>query len=46
MKSGCKSQENSAIYQTDKRAGRVCYKSENNTTDDSAKPFVGRMIAE
>ncbi len=33
------------IYQQIERAGRVCYKSENNTTEDSAKPFVGRMIA-
>lgn len=33
------------IYQQIERAGRVCYKSEDKTTDDSAKPFVGRMIA-
>ena len=32
------------IYQQKERAGRVCYKSENNTTENSAKPFVGRMI--
>lgn len=32
------------IYQQIERAGRVCYKSENNTTDTSAKPFVERMI--
>lgn len=32
------------IYKQIERAGRVCYKSENNTTEDSAKPFVGRMI--
>lgn len=32
------------IYQQIERAGRVCYKSENNTTNDSAKPFVDRMI--
>lgn len=32
------------IYQQIERAGRVCYKSESNTTEDSAKPFVGRMI--
>ena len=31
------------IYQQIERAGRVCYKSENNTTENSAKPFVGRM---
>ena len=32
------------IYQQIERAGRVCYKSENNTKENSAKPFVGRMI--
>ncbi len=32
------------IYQQIERAGRVCYKSENNTTEDSAKPFVERMV--
>ena len=32
------------IYQQIERAGRVCYKSENNTTNNSAKPFVDRMI--
>lgn len=32
------------VYQQIERAGRVCYKSENNTTEDSAKPFVERMI--
>lgn len=32
------------IYQQIERAGRVCYKSEKNTTEDSAKPFVSRMI--
>lgn len=32
------------IYQQIERAGRVCYKSEDHTTKDSAKPFVGRMI--
>jgi len=32
------------VYQQIERAGRVCYKSENNTTDTSAKPFVERMI--
>lgn len=36
--------EELGIYQQIERAGRVCYKSENNTTEDSAKPFVGRMI--
>ena len=34
----------SGIYQQIERAGRVCYKSEKNTTEDSAKPFVDRMI--
>ena len=32
------------IYKQIERAGRVCYKSENHTTEDSAKPFVERMI--
>ena len=32
------------IYQQIERAGRVCFKSENNTTENSAKTFVGRMI--
>ena len=32
------------IYQQIERSLRVSYKSENNTTEDSAKPFVGRMI--
>ena len=34
----------SGVYRQIERAGRVCYKSENNTTADSAKPFVERMI--
>ena len=33
------------IYKQIERAGRVCYKSEDRTTADSAKPFVKRMIA-
>lgn len=33
------------IYKQIERAGRVCYKSEDHTTEDSAKPFVDRMIA-
>lgn len=33
------------IYKQIERAGRVCYKSEDHTTEDSAKPFVKRMIA-
>ena len=32
------------IYKQIERAGRVCYKSENKITEDSAKPFVDRMI--
>lgn len=32
-------------YKMIEKAGRVCYKSEKNTTDTSAKPFVDRMIA-
>lgn len=32
------------IYKQIERAGRVCYKSEKNITDESAKPFVDRMI--
>ncbi len=33
------------IYRQIERAGRVCYKSEDKTTEASAKPFVDRMIA-
>lgn len=33
------------IYRQIERAGRVCYKSEEKTTQDSAKPFVERMVA-
>ena len=32
------------IYKQIERAGRVCYKSEDKITEDSAKPFVNRMI--
>ena len=32
------------IYKAIERAGRVCYKSENKITEDSAKPFVDRMV--
>lgn len=32
------------IYKQIERAGRVCYKSEDHITEDSAKPFVERMI--
>lgn len=32
------------IYKQIERAGRVCYKSEDHQTEDSAKPFVERMI--
>lgn len=34
-----------AVYRQIERAGRVCYKSEQNTTETSARPFVERMIA-
>lgn len=33
------------IYKQIERAGRVCYKSEDKITEDSAKSFVDRMIA-
>lgn len=32
------------IYKAIERAGRVCYKSEDKITEDSAKPFVDRMV--
>ena len=32
------------IYRQIERAGRVCYKSEDKITEDSAKPFVDRMV--
>ena len=32
------------VYKQIERAGRVCYKSEDKITENSAKPFVGRMI--
>ena len=32
------------IYKQVERAGRVCYKSEDKITEDSAKDFVDRMI--
>lgn len=32
------------IYKQIERCGRVCYKSENKITEDSAKSFVDRMI--
>ena len=32
------------IYKMIERAGRTCYKSIDKMTDDSAKPFVERMI--
>lgn len=34
-----------AVYRQIEKVGRVCYKSEDKITDDSAKPFVDRMIA-
>lgn len=33
------------VYKMIEKAGRVCYKSEKNTTEISAQPFVERMIA-
>lgn len=33
------------IYKQIERAGRVCYKSEDKITEDSAKSFVDRMVA-
>ena len=33
------------IYKMIEKAGRVCYKSEDKITEDSAKSFVDRMIA-
>lgn len=32
------------IYKAIERAGRVCYKSEDKITEDSAKPFVDKMV--
>lgn len=32
------------VYKQIERAGRICYKSENKITEDSAKPFVDRMV--
>lgn len=32
------------IYKAIERAGRVCYRSEDKITEDSAKPFVDRMV--
>lgn len=32
------------VYKQIERTGRICYKSEDKITDDSAKPFVDRMI--
>ena len=33
------------IYKQIEKCGRVCYKSEGNITEDSAKPFVDKLIA-
>ena len=33
------------IYRQIEYAGRICYKSSDKITEDSAKPFVDRMIA-
>lgn len=32
------------VYKQVEKVGRVCYKSEDKMTEDSAKPFVDRMI--
>lgn len=32
------------VYKQIEKVGRVCYKSENKITEDSAKPFVDRMV--
>ena len=32
------------VYKQIERVGRVCYKSEDKITEDSAKPFVDRMM--
>lgn len=32
------------IYKQIEHAGRVCYKSEDKITEDSAKSFVDRMV--
>ena len=32
------------VYRQIERAGRVCYKSETHRTDESARPFVERML--
>ena len=32
------------IYKAIERAGRICYKSSDKITEDSAKPFVNRLI--
>ena len=32
------------IYKAIEKAGRICYRSEDKITEDSAKPFVDRMI--
>lgn len=32
------------IYKAIEKAGRICYRSEDKITEDSAKPFVDRMV--
>lgn len=32
------------VYKQIEKVGRVCYKSEDKITEDSAKPFVERMV--
>lgn len=33
-----------SLYKQIEKCGRICYRSENKITEDSAKPFVDRMI--
>ena len=32
------------VYKQIEKVGRVCYKSDDKITEDSAKPFVDRMV--
>ena len=32
------------VYKAIESAGRICYKSSDKITEDSAKPFIDRMI--
>lgn len=44
IESGVQIIEEKDPYKMIELAGRTCYKSENNITEDSAKEFVDRMI--